>query len=91
FMIFSTLFISFSESLFISPQLEKFSYTRRSNFILLLILAISILNYSSVVTMVKEMNFQGTYSNEQMENKLEEFEYFDYVPIGYKKDHLLLK
>ncbi len=35
--------------------------------------------------MVKEMNFQGTYSNEQMENKLEEFENFDYVPIGYKK------
>lgn len=32
--------------------------------------------------MVKEMNFQGTYSNEQMENKLEEFENFDYVPIG---------
>ncbi|HGP0813029.1 TPA: hypothetical protein ACH58N_002285 [Enterococcus faecium] len=91
FMIFSTLFISFSVSLFISPQLEKFSYTRRRNFILLLILAISILNYSSVVNMVKEMNFQGTYSNEQMENKLEEFENFDYVPIGYKKDHLLLK
>ncbi|BDP94917.1 hypothetical protein EfmGK941_19220 [Enterococcus faecium] len=39
----------------------------------------------------KEMNFQGTYSNEQMENKLEEFENFDYVPIGYKKDQLLLK
>lgn len=91
FMIFSTLFISFSVSLFISPQLEKFSYTRRRNFILLLILAISILNYSSVVNMVKEMNFQGTYSNEQMENKLEEFENFDYVPIGYKKDQLLLK
>lgn len=91
FMIFSTLFISFSVSLFISPQLEKFSYTRRKNFILLLILAISILNYSSVVNMVKEMNFQGTYSNEQMENKLEEFENFDYVPIGYKKDQLLLK
>lgn len=91
FMIFSTLFISFSASLFISPQLEKFSYTRRRNFILLLILAISILNYSSVVNMVKEMNFQGTYSNEQMENKLEEFENFDYVPIGYKKDQLLLK
>ena len=35
--------------------------------------------------MVKEMNFQGTYSNEQMENKLEEFENFDYVPIGYKR------
>ncbi|EOW2597684.1 YfhO family protein [Enterococcus hirae] len=91
FMIFSTLFISFSASLFISPQLEKFSYTRRRNFILLLILAISILNYSSVVNMVKEMNFQGTYSNEQMENKLEEFENFDYVPIGYKKNQLLLK
>lgn len=91
FMIFSTLFISFSVSLFISPQLEKFSYTRRRIFILLLILAISILNYSSVVNMVKEMNFQGTYSNEQMENKLEEFENFDYVPIGYKKDQLLLK
>lgn len=91
FMIFSTLFISFSVSLFISPQLEKFSYTRRRNFILLLISAISILNYSSVVNMVKEMNFQGTYSNEQMENKLEEFENFDYVPIGYKKDQLLLK
>lgn len=91
FMIFSTLFISFSVSLFISPQLEKFSYTRRRNFILLLILAISILNYSSVVNMVKEMNFQGTYSNEQMENKLEEFENFDYVPIGYKEDQLLLK
>lgn len=91
FMIFSTLFISFSVSLFISPQLEKFSYTRRRNFILLLILAISILNYSSEVNMVKEMNFQGTYSNEQMENKLEEFENFDYVPIGYKKDQLLLK
>ncbi|HBL1597582.1 TPA: hypothetical protein LP286_001235 [Enterococcus faecium] len=91
FMIFSTLFISFSVSLFISPQLEKFSYTRIRNFILLLILAISILNYSSVVNMVKEMNFQGTYSNEQMENKLEEFENFDYVPIGYKKDQLLLK
>ncbi|HAQ2917314.1 TPA: hypothetical protein IXK69_000925 [Enterococcus faecium] len=91
FMIFSTLFISFSVSLFISPQLEKFSYTRRRNFILLLIFAISILNYSSVVNMVKEMNFQGTYSNEQMENKLEEFENFDYVPIGYKKDQLLLK
>lgn len=91
FMIFSTLFISFSVSLFISPQLEKFSYTKRRNFILLLILAISILNYSSVVNMVKEMNFQGTYSNEQMENKLEEFENFDYVPIGYKKDQLLLK
>ena len=91
FMIFSTLFISFSVSLFISPQLERFSYTRRRNFILLLILAISILNYSSVVNMVKEMNFQGTYSNEQMENKLEEFENFDYVPIGYKKDQLLLK
>ncbi len=91
FMIFSTLFISFSVSLFISPQLEKFSYTRRRNFILLLILAISILNYSSVVNMVKEMNFQGTYPNEQMENKLEEFENFDYVPIGYKKDQLLLK
>ncbi|HBM8008842.1 TPA: hypothetical protein L0W95_000624 [Enterococcus faecium] len=91
FMIFSTLFISFSVSLFISPHLEKFSYTRRRNFILLLILAISILNYSSVVNMVKEMNFQGTYSNEQMENKLEEFENFDYVPIGYKKDQLLLK
>lgn len=91
FMIFSTLFISFSVSLFISPQLEKFSYTRRRNFILLLILAISILNYSSVVNMVKEMNFQGTYSNEQMENKLEEFENFDYVPIGYKKDQLLLR
>ncbi|NTN32572.1 hypothetical protein HQ757_03855 [Enterococcus faecium] len=91
FMIFSTLFISFSVALFISPQLEKFSYTRRRNFILLLILAISILNYSSVVNMVKEMNFQGTYSNEQMENKLEEFENFDYVPIGYKKDQLLLK
>lgn len=91
FMIFSTLFISFSVSLFISPQLEKFSYTRRRNFILLLILAISILNYSSVVNMVKEMDFQGTYSNEQMENKLEEFENFDYVPIGYKKDQLLLK
>lgn len=91
FMIFSTLFISFSVSLFISPQLEKFSYTRRRNFILLLILAISILNYSSIVNMVKEMNFQGTYSNEQMENKLEEFENFDYVPIGYKKDQLLLK
>ncbi|HEM8928034.1 TPA: hypothetical protein U2R63_002480 [Enterococcus faecium] len=91
FMIFSTLFIFFSVSLFISPQLEKFSYTRRRNFILLLILAISILNYSSVVNMVKEMNFQGTYSNEQMENKLEEFENFDYVPIGYKKDQLLLK
>lgn len=91
FMIFSTLFISFSVSLFISPQLEKFSYTRRRNFILLLTLAISILNYSSVVNMVKEMNFQGTYSNEQMENKLEEFENFDYVPIGYKKDQLLLK
>lgn len=91
FMIFSTLFISFSVSLFISPQLEKFSYARRRNFILLLILAISILNYSSVVNMVKEMNFQGTYSNEQMENKLEEFENFDYVPIGYKKDQLLLK
>lgn len=91
FMIFSTLFISFSVSLFISPQLEKFSYTRRRNFILLLIIAISILNYSSVVNMVKEMNFQGTYSNEQMENKLEEFENFDYVPIGYKKDQLLLK
>lgn len=91
FMIFSTLFISFSVSLFISPQLEKFSYTRRRNFILLLILDISILNYSSVVNMVKEMNFQGTYSNEQMENKLEEFENFDYVPIGYKKDQLLLK
>ncbi|HCT5239076.1 TPA: hypothetical protein SAQ62_002150 [Enterococcus faecium] len=91
FMIFSTLFISFSVSLFISPQLEKFSYTRRRNFILLLILAISILNYSSVVNMVKEMNFQGTYSNEQMENKLEEFENFDYVPIGYKKDQSLLK
>lgn len=91
FMIFSTLFISFSVSLFISPQLEKLSYTRRRNFILLLILAISILNYSSVVNMVKEMNFQGTYSNEQMENKLEEFENFDYVPIGYKKDQLLLK
>lgn len=91
FMIFSTLFISFSVSLFISPQLEKFSYTRRRNFILLLILAISILNYSSVVNMVKEMNFQGTYSNEQMEKKLEEFENFDYVPIGYKKDQLLLK
>lgn len=91
FMIFSTLFISFSVSLFISPQLEKFSYTRRRNFILLLILAISILNYSSVVNMVKEMNFQGTYSNEQMENKLEEFDNFDYVPIGYKKDQLLLK
>lgn len=91
FMIFSTLFISFSVSLFISPQLEKFSYTRRRNFILLLVLAISILNYSSVVNMVKEMNFQGTYSNEQMENKLEEFENFDYVPIGYKKDQLLLK
>ena len=91
FMIFSTLFISFSVSLFISPQLEKFSYTRRRNFILLLILAISILNYSSVVNMVKEMNFQGTYSNEQMENKLAEFENFDYVPIGYKKDQLLLK
>ena len=91
FMIFSTLFISFSVSLFISPQLEKFSYTRRRNFILLLILAISILNYSSVDNMVKEMNFQGTYSNEQMENKLEEFENFDYVPIGYKKDQLLLK
>ncbi|HFQ0880115.1 TPA: hypothetical protein ACG83I_001482 [Enterococcus faecium] len=91
FMIFSTLFISFSVSLFISPQLEKFSYTRRRNFILLLILAISILNYSSVVNMVKEMNFQGTFSNEQMENKLEEFENFDYVPIGYKKDQLLLK
>ena len=91
FMIFSTLFISFSVSLFISPQLEKFSYTRRRNFILLLILAISILNYSSVVNMVKEMNFKGTYFNEQMENKLEEFENFDYVPIGYKKDQLLLK
>ena len=88
-MIFSTLFISFSVSLFISPQLEKFSYTRRRNFILLLILAISILNYSSVVNMVKEMNFQGTYSNEQMENKLEEFENFDYVPIGYKDGQVI--
>ncbi|MGG5309174.1 hypothetical protein [Enterococcus sp. DIV1304_2] len=91
FMIFSTLFISFSGVLFISPWLEKISHTKRRDTILILILAVSILNYSSVVNLVKEMNIQGIYSNSQMVNKLANFENFDYVPKGYKKQQLLLK
>ncbi|WP_165006062.1 MULTISPECIES: hypothetical protein [unclassified Enterococcus] len=91
FMIFSTLFISFSGVLFISPWLEKISHTKKRDTILILILAVSTLNYSSVVNMVKEMNFQGTYSNSQMVDKLATFENFDYVPEGYQKQQLLLK
>lgn len=91
YMIFATLFISISGSLFISQRLENISTTKKRNLLLILIMVSSSLNYSSVVNMVKKENPEGPYSNSQMLNKLKVYENFDYVPKNYERYKSILK
>lgn len=91
FMIFATLFISFSGSIFLSQNLKDSSLAKKRGLLLILIISVSSLNYSSVVNMSKQEDLEKPYSNSSMLNKLDSYENFDYAPKNYAKYKSILK